>query len=39
MILFSLNIANGTSAQYYAADGSIQTLEKLSNTEIDSVFA
>lgn len=36
---FSIKSANGTSAQYYAADGSIQTLEKLSNTEIDSVFA
>lgn len=36
---FSIKSANGTSAQYYAADGSIQTLEKLSDTEIDSVFA
>ena len=36
---FSIKSENGTSAQYYAADGSIQTLEKLSNTEIDSVFA
>lgn len=36
---FSIKSANGTSAQYYAADGSIQTLEKISNTEIDSVFA
>nr|DAH00335.1 MAG TPA: hypothetical protein [Crassvirales sp.] len=36
---FSIKSANGTSAQYYAADGSIQTLEKLSNTEIDSIFA
>ena len=36
---FSIKSDNGTSAQYYAADGSIQTLEKLSNTEIDSVFA
>lgn len=38
-INFSIKSDNGTSAQYYAADGSIQTLEKLSNTEIDSVFA
>lgn len=36
---FSIKSANGTSAQYYAADGSIQTLEKLSDTEIDSIFA
>lgn len=36
---FSIKSDNGTSAQYYAADGSIQTLEKLSDTEIDSVFA
>lgn len=36
---FSIKSANGTSAQYYAADGSIQTLEKLSDIEIDSVFA
>lgn len=36
---FSIKSSNGTSAQYYAADGSIQTLEKLSDTEIDSVFA
>lgn len=36
---FSIKSENGTSAQYYAADGSIQTLEKLSNTEINSVFA
>ena len=36
---FSIKSSNGTSAQYYAADGSIQTLEKLSNTEIDSIFA
>ncbi len=38
-INFSIKSDNGTSAQYYAADGSIQTLEKLSDTEIDSVFA
>lgn len=36
---FSIKSDNGTSAQYYAADGSIQTLEKLSDTEIDSIFA
>ena len=36
---FSIKSDNGTSAQYYAADGSIQTLEKLSDAEIDSVFA
>lgn len=36
---FSIKSVNGTSAQYYAADGSIQTLEKISDTEIDSVFA
>lgn len=36
---FSIKSDNGTSAQYYAADGSIQTLEKISDTEIDSVFA
>lgn len=38
-INFSIKSDNGTSAQYYAADGSIQTLEKLSDTEIDSIFA
>ena len=35
---FSIKSANGTSAQYYAADGSIQTLTAISTEELNKIF-
>ena len=35
---FSIKSDNGTSAQYYAADGSIQTLTAISTEELNKIF-
>lgn len=35
---FSIKSANGTSAQYYAADGSIQTLTAISTEKLNEIF-
>lgn len=35
---FSIKSYNGTSAQYYAADGSIQTLTAISTEELNKIF-
>lgn len=35
---FSIKSLNGTSAQYYAADGSIQTLTAISTEELNKIF-
>lgn len=35
---FSIKSANGTSAQYYAADGSIQTLTAISTEELNKIL-